>query len=127
MGHRLLTIDDDPTFVQIIRKGLEKRGHEVESAGDPREGIRKAEEFQPDLILLDYVMPGLDGVDTLQMIKGNPVIWKIPVIMLTGRQDPHSVIHSMQSGALAYIRKRTGDFTATLDEIEKALADIPQD
>ena len=122
----ILAIDDDENFLKLIHKGLSDRGYEVHTIADPRVGLGKAEELQPDCIVLDCVMPDLSGVDTLQMLKANPIIWKIPVIMLTGYTEPHHVIHSMQSGAAAFVTKNARSFSLTLDKLEEEFKNIDQ-
>jgi DNA-binding response OmpR family regulator len=80
---RILIIDDDPDFVQATKKVLESKPYEVLVAYDGKEGLQKTREEQPDLILLDIIMPLTDGFTVCEEIKGNPEFADIPVLMLT--------------------------------------------
>jgi len=80
---RILIIDDDPDFVQATKKVLESKPYEVLVAYDGEEGLQKTREEQPDLILLDIIMPLTDGFTVCEEIKGNPEFADIPVLMLT--------------------------------------------
>ena len=80
---RILIIDDDPDFVQATKKVLESKPYEVLVAYDGEEGLQKTREEQPDLILLDIIMPLTDGFTVCEEIKGNPEYADIPVLMLT--------------------------------------------
>jgi len=80
---RILVIDDDPDFVEATRLVLEGGGYEVFSAFEGTDGLRKAKESKPQLIILDVIMPGKDGFMVAQQLKKDPELGKIPVLMLT--------------------------------------------
>ena len=82
-GARILLIDDDHDFVEATRTVLESGPYEVIVAYDGDEGLAKLEEEQPDLVLLDIIMPTRDGFQVCEKLKGDPELWHIPVIMLT--------------------------------------------
>jgi len=84
---RILLVDDDPDFVESIKSKLESKGFTVGVAYDGKEGLKKVPEFQPDLIILDVMMPVMNGHQACQKLKGNPATQKIPVILLTGLAD----------------------------------------
>ena len=80
---RILVIDDDPLFVETTKTVLESKDYQVITAFDGDEGLQKARDEKPDLILLDIIMPTQDGFQVCEQIKGNPQLAEIPVIILT--------------------------------------------
>lgn len=80
---KILLIDDDPDFVQATRMVLESKPYQVVVAFDGDEGLAKAREEKPDLILLDIIMPRMDGFKVCEMLKSDPELSAIPVIMIT--------------------------------------------
>ena len=101
----ILAIDDN----KIIRKSLEKmllnQGHQIETAANGKQGLEMAERIQPELILLDIVMPDLNGWEVCTLLKQNPATKDIPVIMLTALDDVDALEQSFHAGAVDYIRK----------------------
>lgn len=83
MAKRVLLVDDDVDFVEITKRQLEKGGFEVDIAYDGQECIEKVEKNRPDLIILDVIMPNLNGYDTCDMLKADGKTTDIPVILLT--------------------------------------------
>jgi CheY-like chemotaxis protein len=88
-GHagRVLVIDDDPDVHDLLRRTLSKRGFHVESALDGASGLERARQLGPDVILLDVLMPGLDGWSVLSQLKEDPELGHIPVVMVTMLDD----------------------------------------
>ena len=86
-NRRILLIDDDPDFVGAIRVMLEANGFEVAVAYDGREGLEKVGPFNPDLIILDMMMPVMGGRETCRKLKTDPATKNIPVILLTAIAD----------------------------------------
>lgn len=80
---RIMTVDDEPDVRFVIREILEKDGHKVIEAGSGRECLQKLREEKPDLILLDVMMPGMDGWETLEKIRSDEAMKSIPVAMVT--------------------------------------------
>jgi len=80
---KILLIDDDPDFVESTKIVLESKPYEVVVAYEGEEGLRKAEEEKPDLIILDVIMPVKDGFTAAEQLKKDPQLSKIPVVMLT--------------------------------------------
>lgn len=80
---RVLVVDDEPDIVMLIKSRLEANGYEVVSAYNGKDGIEKAEESQPSLILLDLMMPVMDGYEAGQKLKENPKTKDIPIILFT--------------------------------------------
>ncbi|MGI9285723.1 MAG: EAL domain-containing protein [Pseudomonadales bacterium] len=102
---RLLIIDDDPTFRLTIGEGLRVAGFDVSASGDGSNGLYKAEKHTPDLILLDAVMDGMDGFETCQRPKENPMLAQVPVVMITGLEDVTSVQRAFETGASGFTPK----------------------
>ncbi len=81
---RILMVDDEESFLKLVKMNLERtRRYEVEAVSDPNTAIERAKAFGADLILMDVVMPGKDGLDLVQELKADPSLREIPVIMLT--------------------------------------------
>lgn len=97
--------DDDPVAREFLKPRFEARGFQVVLAKDGEELLALAEQVRPSIIVLDRVMPGMDGLDTLRMLKAKPVTHKIPVIILTSRNQPGDMADGLRSGASAYLAK----------------------
>ena len=104
-GPRILIIDDASELVSGIRAALETSGYRILTAFDGREGIRKAVEELPDLILLDIYMPEMDGIEVCQRLKENPPTASIPVVMFTTESDLYAKSELQKLGAVGYIEK----------------------
>lgn len=81
---KILVIDDDQDLSDTIKSALQYEGYTVLISHNGTDGIKKAEEYKPDLILLDIMMPGMDGTEAISILKGKSVTKNIPVIFLTG-------------------------------------------
>ncbi len=99
---KILVVDDEERMVRFIRLNLEHDGFLVSEAFDGKEALRKLRGESPDLILLDVMMPGLDGFEVLQMIRD---VSKIPVLMLTAKGEEEDRIRGLELGADDYITK----------------------
>ncbi len=102
---RVLVVDDEPLVRQMLRDILQMAEYTVVEASDGSEGLRKAETLRPDAILLDLIMPGLDGYATCQELKGNPVTRAIPVIFVTASEDFNLNRLAYAAGAVACLTK----------------------
>lgn len=80
---KILLVDDDPDFVEITKSMLEAKGFEVEAAYNGKEGLERVPKFKPDLIVLDVMMPVMNGRQACQKLKADPNTQNIPVILLT--------------------------------------------
>jgi twitching motility two-component system response regulator PilH len=101
----ILIVDDSPTEVFQMRRMLENHGFETEAAADGAEGIRKAREIRPDLILMDIVMPGVDGFKATRMLAADPATRAIPVIMVSSKGQESDRTWGMRQGAVDYLVK----------------------
>jgi DNA-binding response OmpR family regulator len=118
----LLVIDDDRMVRQILERALPQRGFEVHTAEDGPTGITIAREQPVDVILLDWVMPGMDGLQVLNMLKHSEKTRRIPVFMLTARQDKGDISQAISQGSDDYIVKpfNTSDIDKTIkDKLKK--------
>ncbi len=102
---RILVIDDDASVRSFCEVVLTNEGYEVLQAEDGPTGINLAREKGPHLIFLDWMMPGVDGVDTLRALKGNPRTRDIPVVMVTALDSIGQITLATQSGADGYVTK----------------------
>lgn len=101
----VLVVEDDPLISEMITKNLRLEGYRVESARDGEESLRKIEETSPDLVLLDVLLPRMDGWEVLTSIRDNPRSSDIPIIMLTALSDERSKIQGLRGGADDYVTK----------------------
>jgi DNA-binding response OmpR family regulator len=102
-GTRILVVEDDPSIARLVQLELEHRNFSVRCAYDGLSGLEAVSDFRPDAIVLDIMLPKLDGVGLLKKVRaaGN----KVPVIMLTARGDPLDKVHSLDRGADDYLTK----------------------
>ncbi len=101
----ILVVEDSTTQALHLRAVLEREGLHVTWARDGREGVQKAQELRPDLIVLDIQLPEMDGFQVCQQLKASPATADIPVIMLTRYDDAESVISGLEKGVIDYIPK----------------------
>jgi DNA-binding response OmpR family regulator len=102
---KILVVDDEPMVVKMVTDVLVARGFEVKSAPDGYQGLLDAINFKPDLILLDVVMPGLDGHEVLARLRKDDRTKDIPVIHLSAVGDFTEQLHAMEDGSVDYITK----------------------
>jgi adenylate cyclase len=102
---RILAVDDDAMNRDMLSRRLDKLGYEVTEAATGREALAKVKDGNFDLILLDILMPDLDGFQTLEFIKADPRLKHIPVIMLTALDDVDSTVRCIEAGAEDYVPK----------------------
>ena len=104
-GKTILVIEDDPAVQVLVRKSLGMYGFEVVVADDGLDGLMRLESMRPDLIIADMMMPRLDGMTFVKAIKGRGETKAIPVIFLTAKSDPKSMIEGINVGARFYVTK----------------------
>ena len=104
-GSKILLVDDDKMLVDLYKERLEIAGFQVEVGRNGEEGIRKTKEFKPDIILLDIMMPKVDGYQALAAIKSDPATKDIPVIILSALMRDVNKTRAMEVGAENYIIK----------------------
>jgi DNA-binding response OmpR family regulator len=104
-GQHVLVLEDDPSVQTLMRKQLTAHGFKVTIATDGLDGLMKLETLKPDILLCDVMMPNLDGIEFVKAIKQNTATNKIPVIFLTAKTDPRSMIEGINVGARFYVTK----------------------
>src|SRR5580700_10654286 len=101
----ILVVDDVPDNVEILQMRLESQGYEVVTAGDGVEALEKTRELRPDLILLDIMMPKMDGIETVKRLKADASLPFIPVILVTAKADGSDVVGGLEAGGDDYLTK----------------------
>ncbi len=105
MGKRILLVDDDPELVELVRFNLEAAGFLVRAAADGAEGLKLARALRPDLILLDLMMPELDGFSVCEILRRDRATASIPIFIVTAVATQLSRCAGFEAGADAYITK----------------------
>jgi DNA-binding response OmpR family regulator len=129
MATTILVVDDEPDLIEIVRFRLEKDGYKVLSAGDGRAGLAAAIEKSPDLVVLDVMMPGLDGFEVLFQMKNNPKTKDTPVVMLTAKTDMSSISKGWGMDVDNYVTKpfNVDDLAKTVKNVLVFRGKLPQD
>jgi signal transduction histidine kinase/DNA-binding response OmpR family regulator len=117
---RVLIVDDDPSIRAICREVLELGGYQVRDAGSANAAIAEGRRFRPDMILLDVLMPGIDGYRTAEMMRSDPAIGMAPIMFLSARGDTADKVRAFRSGAEDYMVKPF-DAAELLARVAKAL------
>lgn len=102
---RVLIVDDSPTEVHVLKSMLESNGHEVDSVDNAEAGIARAKETKPDCILMDVVMPGMNGFQATRAISKDPETQHIPIIIVTTKDQETDRVWGLRQGAKDYIAK----------------------
>jgi len=108
MRHTLLVIDDEPEIVRLLDYHLTKVGYVVITAKDGEQGLDAVRRHRPDLVLLDVMLPGMDGWDLCKKIKGDPLTASTSILMLTARAEEENRILGLELGADDYVTKPFG-------------------
>ncbi len=118
MSKKILIIDDEPDFIDMITMRLEANDYTVVTALNGIVGLDMAEEEKPDLILLDVMMPGWDGYETLKQIRRKSDLVGTPVVMLTAKGESRSIFQAQDLGSTDYLIKPC-DSKELLDTVKK--------
>jgi CheY-like chemotaxis protein len=102
---KVLIIEDDPPYQKIYKKKFEVAGYMVEVAVDGEDGVAKMASFRPDIVLVDLMMPKMDGFQFLDTVKADPTLAATPVLVLTNLSTPEDSERALQKGALGVIVK----------------------
>ena len=102
---RILVVDDNPNNVDILKTRLESHGYEIVTAADGEAALIRAVEDAPDLILLDLMMPGVDGLEVCRRLKSNRNVPFMPIVIITAKSDAKDVIAGLGAGADEYLTK----------------------
>jgi signal transduction histidine kinase len=105
MISKILIVDDDPLGIDALESILDGQGYNIVSANNGPTALKKADELLPDLILLDVMMPGMDGFEVCQRIRATPKLAEVPIIILTALDDRPSLLLGIESGADDFLTK----------------------
>ena len=105
MGNKILLVEDNADFQEIFGRMATHLGFEVVCADDGVEGVRKAAVEKPDVVVVDLVLSGIDGIETIRRLKRDRTTQKIPIIVCTALIDDHSRTAALKAGAAEYVRK----------------------
>lgn len=121
--NKILLVEDDPMIVRMYQRKLEKDGFKVSLAFNGEEGLEALKKEKPDIILLDIMMPKMNGIEMLKIVKADPVFKDIPVVILTNLGDrPEDVQKSKDFGAEDYWVKANVSLKEVAERIKKILA-----
>jgi CheY-like chemotaxis protein len=101
----ILVIDDEEAVTGVIQAVLSREGYRVHLAHDGAEGVKLASQVQPDLIIMDITMPGMDGYEATERLKQDPKLTDVPIIFLTGKSASEDGGRAFAKGGVSYVRK----------------------
>lgn len=116
---KILVVDDEPNIIELLKMNLESSGYEVLEASTGMEAITKTNSFLPDLVLLDLMLPDIDGLQVCGMLKKNQVTQDIPIIMITAKSEESDKVQGLTIGADDYITKPFG-----ISELEARIKNV---
>ena len=119
---KILVVEDEEILLTALKEELLSGGYDVEGAVDGVEGLEKAKSFMPQLILLDLVMPKMDGMEMLQRLKAEATLRDIPVVILTNLSDYDRISEALSQGAMDYLVKANYKLEDLLDKVKTVLA-----
>ena len=119
---KILIVEDDPLMSRMYQKIFTFEGHDVTMAGDGQDGLDKALEHKPTLILLDVMMPKLNGLEVLEKLKADDDTKAIPVVMLTNLAGEQDAETALGKGAIKYIIKSEHEPKEVADMVKEILA-----
>lgn len=124
MQKKILVVEDDADLVELLRFNLKKAGFAVGTAGDGIEALKKARSLIPDLVLLDLMLPELDGFAVCEVLRRDPALAHVPVIMLTALSSELARLAGIEAGANEYVVKPFSP-KQLISRIEALLRDGP--
>ena len=130
MNHRILVVDDTPANIQTLAAILKQEGYQISVATNGKQALDVVGRLSPDLILLDVMMPEMDGFETCRRLKASESSRQIPVIFLTAKTETTDIVQGFELGAVDYVAKpfNTHELLArvnthlTMDELRRSLA-----
>lgn len=116
---KILIVDDEIQLIEMVQMRLEANGYETVTANDGKEGIEKVKSENPDLIILDIMMPLMDGYEVCKILKNDPQYSKIPIIFLSAKAQEEGLKNGKEKGADAFVKKpfETSDLLAKIKEL----------
>ena len=101
----ILIIDDSPTDVRVFSTLLERAGHRVDAVNNAEDGIERVRATQPDLVIMDVIMPGMNGFQATRTLTRDPVTSSVPIVMITTKSMETDQVWGLRQGARAFITK----------------------
>lgn len=105
MAYKILVVDDEPTIVRLMEFILARQGHEMIVAVNGEEALEKIKTHQPDLVLLDIMMPRIDGYEVAQKLRADPQTAGLPIIMLSAKAQDEDIRRGVEVGVDEYVTK----------------------
>jgi DNA-binding response OmpR family regulator len=121
MSKKILVVEDELALSQVLSDRFTQEGFDVQTAGDGEEGLKKATSWKPDLVLLDIVMPRMDGMTMLHALRKTPEGKNMPVILLTNLSDTEDVYEAMANGVYDFLVKSHWDLDDLIHEVRAKL------
>jgi DNA-binding response OmpR family regulator len=118
---KILIIEDDKFLRELIVRKLAEEEFEIVGAVDGEEGVKKAKDAKPDLILLDLILPGIDGFEVLSKLKEDPLLAPIPVIILSNLGQREDIEKGLKLGAVDYLVKANFTPNEIIEKVKSAL------
>ncbi len=123
MALKILVVEDDKFLRELITQKLSREGYDVKEAVDGEEGVIKVKEEKPDIILLDLILPGIDGFEVLAKIKEDPEVENIPVVILSNLGQRDDVERGLKLGAVDFLIKAHFTPGEIIEKVEKIMKD----
>lgn len=121
MAKKILVVEDELALSQVLSDRFSQEGFDVQTAADGEEGLQKATSWKPDLVLLDIVMPKMDGMTMLHKLRATPEGKTMPVILLTNLSDTEDVYDAMANGVYDFLVKSHWDLEDLIHEVQSKL------
>lgn len=121
MAHKVLVIEDDLSTINFISYTLEQKGYQVDAVSNGLEGLRKAQEEEPDLLILDVMLPGMDGFQICRHLRADSEANRIPILILSAKALEADKAEGIRAGADVYLTKAV-DPAELVRQVEQLLA-----
>jgi len=122
MAHKILVVEDEEILLTALQEELRQGGYTVEGAVDGEDGLNKIKTFKPDLVLLDLVMPKMDGMAVLKKLRESQETADLPVVILTNLSDYERISEALSLGAKDYLVKANYSLSDLMDKVKAVLA-----
>lgn len=123
MAKKVLIVEDEPTLSNAMKAKLEKEGYEVVIAKNGLEGLQMVSKEKPDIVLLDIVMPVMDGISLLRNLRRDPQVGSVPVIVLSNLSDSEDILKAMEDEAYDYLIKSDVTLETIVAKIKNRLGE----
>lgn len=123
MAKKILIVEDDKFLRELIAQKLLKEGYNIAEAVDGERGVKSIKDEKPDLVLLDLILPGIDGFEVLSRVKSDPILAQIPVIILSNLGQKDDIERGLKIGATDYMIKAHFTPAEIIEKIKKILGE----